>query len=87
MANTKSAKKRVIQSEKHRKHNASMKSAYRTAIKKVEAAIIANNKEEASSALKEAVPMIDRMVNKKIIEKNKAARHKSRLNAKVKNLA
>lgn len=87
MANTKSAKKRAIQSEKHRKHNASMKSAYRTAIKKVEAAIIANNKEEASSALKEAVPMIDRMVNKKIIEKNKAARHKSRLNAKVKNLA
>ena len=87
MANTKSAKKRAIQSEKHRKHNASMKSAYRTAIKKVEAAIIAKNKEEASSALKEAVPMIDRMVNKKIIEKNKAARHKSRLNAKVKNLA
>jgi small subunit ribosomal protein S20 len=87
VANTKSAKKRAIQSEKHRKHNASMKSAYRTAIKKVEAAIMAKNKEEASNALKEAVPMIDRMVNKKIIEKNKAARHKSRLNAKVKNLA
>lgn len=87
MANTKSAKKRAIQSEKHRKHNASMKSAYRTAIKKVETAILTNNKETANNALKEAIPVIDKMVNKRIIDKNKAARNKSRLNAKVKSLA
>ena len=84
MANTKSAKKRAIQNEKHRKHNASLKSTYRTHIKKVEAAILANKKEEAVKTLKEASQVIDKMVTKKIIDKNKAARHKSRLNAKVK---
>ena len=65
MANTKSAKKRAVQSEKRRKHNASMKSEYRTHIKKVEAAVIKNKKEEAIQALKESIPVIDRMVTKK----------------------
>lgn len=86
MANTKSAKKRAVQTEQRRKHNASMKSTYRTYIKKVEAKIIANKKEEAVLALKEAIPIIDKMVNKKILEKNKAARHKSRLNTRIKKL-
>jgi small subunit ribosomal protein S20 len=87
VANTKSAKKRVLQGECRRKHNASLKSTYRTSIKKVEAAVIANKKEDALKALKESIPMIDKMVTKKIIDKNKAARHKSRLNARIKKMA
>ena len=66
MANTKSAKKRAVQNERHREHNASLKSKYRTHIKKVEAAITANKKEEAVTALKESIPVIDKMVTKKI---------------------
>ena len=87
MANTKSAKKRVIQSELRRKHNTRLKSKYRTYIKKVDVAIIANKKEDAIKALKESIPVIDKMVAKKILTKNKAARHKSRLNIKVKKLS
>jgi len=87
VANTKSAKKRAIQSECHRKHNTSLKSTYRTHIKKVETAITENKKEEAVKALKESISIIDKMAAKKIIDKNKAARHKSRLNAKIKKMA
>jgi small subunit ribosomal protein S20 len=87
VANTKSAKKRVLQNETRRKHNASLKSVYRNHIKKVETEILANKKEEALEKLKELIPVIDKMVTKKVLEKNKAARHKSRLNAKVKKLA
>jgi small subunit ribosomal protein S20 len=87
VANIKSAKKRAVQSELHRKRNTSAKSAYRTYIKKVEAAIVANKKEDAIKALKEATPIIDKMAAKRILDKNKAARHKSRLNAKIKNMA
>ncbi|EKE00921.1 MAG: 30S ribosomal protein S20 [uncultured bacterium] len=87
MANTKSAKKRAVQNEQRRKHNTSLKSTYRTYIKKVDAAVVANKKEEAITALKEAIPVLDKMAAKKILEKNKAARHKSRLNAKIKKMA
>ncbi|MBU0745077.1 MAG: 30S ribosomal protein S20 [Gammaproteobacteria bacterium] len=86
MANIKSAKKRAVQSEKHRKHNMGLKSAYRTSVKKVEASITANNKEEATKALKAAIPMLDKVATKGIIHKNKAARCKSTLNKKIKNL-
>ena len=86
MANTKQAKKRVRQSEKHRKHNASMRSMLRTYIKKVAAAIATGDQKDAIASLKDATPVIDRMVNKGIIHKNKAARHKSRLTAHVKKL-
>lgn len=86
MANTKQAKKRAIQSEKNRKHNASLRSMYRTMIKKVELAILAKDKAPAEAALKAAIPVIDKMVTKGIIQKNKAARHKSRLSIKVNKL-
>ena len=56
-------------------------------IKKVDAAIGSGSAEEAKSAYDSAVPVIDRMADKGILHKNKAARHKSRLNAKVKALA
>ena len=87
MANIKSAKKRVIQSEIRRKHNANFRSRFRTYVKKVLAAIDTGKYDAAKQALQEAIPVIDSMVSKGIIHKNKAARHKSRLNAKVKALA
>jgi len=87
VANNASAKKRARQAEKHRQHNASFRSMVRTYIKKVQAAISAGNKENAAKAYAEAVPVIDRMADKGIIHKNKAARHKSRLNTQIKALA
>jgi|SRR3990167_1154280 len=86
LANTKQAKKRVRQAEKHRQHNASMRSMLRTYIKKVAAAITTGDQQVALSALREATPVIDSMVNKKIIHRNKAARHKSRLTAHIKKM-
>ncbi len=59
----------------------------RTYIKKVVAAISAGDKQAASTAFSAAVPVIDRMADKGIIHRNKAARHKSRLNAQIKALA
>lgn len=87
LANIKSAKKRAIQSENRRKHNASFRSRFRTYIKKVIKAVEASDYKQAKAAFAEAVPIIDGLVSKGIIHKNKAARHKSRLNAKVKALA
>ena len=86
MANSPQAKKRAIQNEKARKHNASLRSMVRTQIKKVIAAIEAKDKEQATAAYAAAVPVIDRMADKGIIHKNKAARHKSRLNNQIKAL-
>ena len=86
MANIASAKKRARQAEKSRLHNASQRSMLRTQIKKVINAIEAKDKEAASDAYRATVPVIDAMVSKGIIHKNKAARHKSRLNAHVKAL-
>ncbi|WP_303291747.1 30S ribosomal protein S20 [Marinobacter sp. SS5-14b] len=86
MANTPQAKKRARQNEKNRKHNASLRSMARTYMKKVDAKINAGNYEEAQTAMKQAQPILDSMVNKGIFAKNKVARHKSRLNAKIKAL-
>ena len=87
MANIKSARKRAIQAEKTRKHNMGLRSRMRTHIKNVLKAVEAGDAETAQSAYKSAVPVIDSMVNKGIVTKNKAARHKSRLNKMVKALA
>lgn len=87
MANIKSAKKRARQAEKRRRHNAGLRSMVRTYIKKVVLAVEAGNKENAQKAYLEAVPVIDRMVTKGIIHKNKAARHKSRLSDHIKDMA
>ncbi|MBU3825333.1 MAG: 30S ribosomal protein S20 [Candidatus Oceanisphaera merdipullorum] len=86
MANIKSAKKRALQSEKRRKHNASRRSMVRTYMKKVLAAIATGDKANAQKAFDTAQPLLDRMATKGLIHKNKAARHKSRLNAKIKAL-
>lgn len=87
MANSPQAKKRARQADKRRTHNASLRSLVRTVIKKVNAAIEAGDAETAKAAYAAAVPVIDRMADKGIIHKNKAARHKSRLNAHVKGLS
>ena len=59
----------------------------RTYIKRVDAAIASGDAAAASTALTDAMPLIDKMVTKGIMHKNKAARHKSRLNKKVKALS
>ena len=87
MANIKSARKRARQAEKTRKHNMGQRSLMRTQIKNVVKACDAGNKEAAEAAYKAAVPVIDSMINKGIVTKNKAARHKSRLNKRVHELS
>ncbi|AOW76403.1 30S ribosomal protein S20 [Colwellia sp. PAMC 20917] len=86
MANSKQAKKRAVQSEKRRQHNASRRSMMRTLFKKVLAAIEAGDKDTASKEFAAAQPILDRFASKGLIHKNKAARSKSRLNAAIKAL-
>ena len=83
LANSPQARKRARQAEKRRVHNASQRSMVRTYIKRVNAAIAAGNAADAGTAYAEAVPLIDKMVSKGIMHKNKAARHKSRLNKQI----
>ena len=87
MANIKSAKKRARQAEGRRKHNASRRSMMRTYMKKVIAAIEAGDKNAAQAAYKTAVSVLDNAAGKGLIHANKAARHKSRYNAKIKAMA
>tara|TARA_R110001592_G_scaffold334460_1_gene618809 strand:+ start:261 stop:593 length:333 start_codon:yes stop_codon:yes gene_type:complete len=86
VANSPQAKKRARQNEKNRKHNASLRSMARTYIKKVQASIEAGKPEEAQAALQKAQPIMDSMVNKGVFAKNKIARQKSRLSARIKAL-
>ena len=87
MANTKGARKAARQAETRRKHNTSLRSTLRSAIKSVGKAILAGDKEAAQKAFREGVGVVDRIADKKVIHKNKAARHKSRLSARIKALA
>ncbi|MGB6144571.1 MAG: 30S ribosomal protein S20 [Rhodanobacter sp.] len=87
MANIKSAKKRARQSEQNRQRNASARSMVRTAIKNVVKAIETKDKARAEAAYRIAEPVMDRYASRGLIHKNKAARHKSRLNAKIRELA
>ena len=83
MANSPQAKKRARQAEVSRAHNASRRSAMRTAIKKTIAALATGDYATAQTAYLSAVPILDRAVSHGIIHANKAARHKARLNQKV----
>ena len=87
MANTAGARKAARQSEARRHHNASLRSTLRTAIKSVRTAIQAGDKAKAQAIYRESVGVLDRISYKKIIHKNKASRHKSRLSAQIKALA
>ncbi|MBE6422103.1 MAG: 30S ribosomal protein S20 [Succinivibrio dextrinosolvens] len=84
MPNIKSAKKRVLISEKARQHNVAARSKMRTLVKNVLKAVMAGNKDEAKAAFALAEPVLDRAAGKGLIHKNKAARHKSKLAAKIK---
>lgn len=86
MPNIKSAKKRVITSAKKSTNNNIGKASMKTAIKKSEKAIKANNKEEANENLKVAIKRIDKAVASGLIHKNKAAREKSRLTKQTNSL-
>jgi len=86
MANTKQAAKRARKSISQRGHNVSMRSELRTAIKKIHTAVEAGDAAAALAAYKAEQATIDAIARKGIIHKNKAARHKSRLAARIKAL-
>lgn len=86
MANIKSQVKRIKTNEKARLANASFKSSMRTAIKAVEAAVKAGDKELAVKLLTVAYSKIDKSVSRGIQHKNTAARQKSRLSALIASL-
>ena len=87
MANSVQARKRARQAEKRRQQNMSQRSTMRTFLKKVVKAIQVGDREAAVQAYKDAVPQIDSAAGKGLIHANKAARHKSRLNAHIKAMA
>ena len=79
MANIKSARKRARQALKRHDHNFSLRTAVRTAVKKVKKAIAAGDKAAAAAALDASRSVIDRVASKKVLHRNAAARQKSRL--------
>lgn len=86
MANHKSAEKRVRQNLKRNEINRSNRSKLRTQIKKLRSALVATDKKQSGELLNPTVSLIDKAVNKGLIHKNTAARHKSRLTKHVSEL-
>jgi len=87
MANSAQARKRARQAEVTRKRNASLKSALRTAVKKVRRAIAAGDKSIAAKTFQESQAVLDNVADKRIVHKNLVSRTKSRLNSAIKSLA
>ena len=83
MANIKSAKKRAKQTVVRNARNASQRSMLRTAVKKVLKALDATDAAGAKAAFDVAQPILDRYSARGLIHRNKAARHKSRLSARI----
>ena len=79
MANSAQARKRARQAVVRNKHNASLRSSLRTAVKQVRKAISAGDKAAAAATLKASHSVIDRIADKKIVHKNLSSRTKSRL--------
>ena len=79
MANIKSAKKRILVNRTKAERNKAIKSGVKTAIKKVEAAVTAKDKEAAAAALVNATTVIDKATTKGVYHKNNAARKVSRV--------
>jgi small subunit ribosomal protein S20 len=84
LANSIQARKRARQAERRRKHKASFRSAMRTSMKKAIRFLRTGDKQAAADAYEAAVRVIDKAAGKRLIHRNKAARHKSRLNAQIK---
>lgn len=87
MANTKSAEKAARQAVKRHTHNVAATSKMRSAIRSVTSSIDGGEKADAQASYQSAVPVIDSMVTKGMIHKNKAARHKSRLSQRIRAMA
>ena len=87
MANIKSAKKRILVSETKAERNKALKSACKTAVKKVYAAIDAKDKAAASEALKEATSLLSKAESKGVFHKNTVSRKISRLSVAVNQIA
>ncbi len=86
MANTTSAKKRVRRDLRQTRVNSDRRNRIRTFVKKVEAAIVAGDKDAATAALRAAQPEIMRGVTRGVVPKNTAARKVSRLSRRIKAL-
>ena len=87
LANIKSAKKRILVAKTRNERNKSIKSAVKTAVKKVDAAVAAKDKEAASAALLAATSTIDKATSKGVYHKNTASRKVSRLAKAVNSIA
>jgi small subunit ribosomal protein S20 len=82
-----SGRKRARQNNKLNAHNTSLRSRFRTVIKNVQKAVVSGDKAKAGELLQSAQGVIDSIADKGLFHKNKAARHKSRLSAKLKALS
>jgi small subunit ribosomal protein S20 len=82
-----SGRKRARQDVKLNAHNSALRSQFRTVIKNVQKAVVAGDKSKATELFKSGQSVIDSIADKGLFHKNKAARHKSRLAAKVRQLA
>lgn len=87
MANIKSAKKRILVSQKRAARNKAIRSRVKTSIKKVTAAINASDKEAAKTALQNATSELSRAVTKGVYHKNTSSRKISRLSQAVNKMA
>lgn len=87
MANIKSAKKRILVNRTKAERNKSIKSGVKTSVKKVTAAIAANDKDAAKAALLAATATIDKAASKGVFHKNTASRKVSRLAQAVNKMA
>ncbi|NBJ92826.1 30S ribosomal protein S20 [Parablautia muri] len=87
MANIKSAKKRILVNRTKAERNKAIRSGVKTAIKKVNAAIEANDKDAAAKALVAATATIDKATSKGVYHKNTASRKVSRLALAVNKMA
>ena len=87
MANIKSAKKRVLVSRRNAERNKAIRTGVKTAIKKVEAAVVAGDKVAAQAALVNATSVIDKACTKGVYHKNNASRKVSRLAKAVNGIA
>jgi small subunit ribosomal protein S20 len=85
MANHKSAEKRIRQNENRRAINRSNRAAMRTEIKKLRTALTLGDVDKAQQMLPGIVSVIDRAIQKGILHRNAAARHKSRLTHRIAN--
>ena len=83
MANIKSAKKRILVTEKRAARNKHIKSSTKTAVKKLNAAVGAGETDKVQTLLSQAVAAIDTACSKGVYHKNTAARKKSRLSKMV----